>query len=123
MRSYVFDKIDADGAVRIETQIKALGDAGTIEPGYSNEGRVGIKNILPNPSFEDETISGWPDYYIPACRATGWRQRIGTPDAPVGLSTNQPYHGENACSSLERSVISIGISGRNCRRQRLFPKR
>jgi len=106
VRSYVFDKIDADGAVRIEAQIKALGDAGTIEPSYGNEGRVGMKNILPNPSFEDETIAGWPDYYVPSGSYTGWRQRIGSPDAPVGLSTNQPYHGEK-CLFIARKFGNI----------------
>ena len=106
VRSYVFDKIDADGVVRIETQIKTLGDAGTIEPSYSNEGRVGMKNILPNPSFEDETIPGWPDYYKPQGRYVGWRQRIGSPDAPVGLTTNQPYHGEK-CLFLARAFGNI----------------
>lgn len=35
------------------------------KPAYMNKWRPGRKNILPNPSFEEETMPGIPDYYIP----------------------------------------------------------
>ena len=56
--------------------------------------RTGKKNQLPNSSFEQATVPGWPDYYRYTGTAIKPADRIGG-SAPVwGVDTNQPYHGQ-----------------------------
>ena len=98
VRAYAFDQIEAEGPVRIAVNITALGKEGPIEDGYRHEGRVGMRNIIPNPSFELATLAGFPDYcwpYHSRDGRTGWRHRVGTPDACLILGTGKPYHGEH----------------------------
>jgi hypothetical protein len=35
-------------------------------------GQVGRKNLIPNPSFEESTLPGWPDYTFARLRASAW---------------------------------------------------
>ncbi len=106
VRSYVFSAIAGSGPVRISIVIAPQGTEGPVESGYDSEGRIGFKNILPNPSFEMESVAGWPDYYIPHGPPQGGGIRIGAPGAAVGLTTNQPFHGEK-CLYIARSYGNL----------------
>ncbi len=94
VRSYVFNDIAGSEPVRISVAIAPQGGEGPVESGYDSEGRIGFKNILPNPSFELESVAGWPDYYTPHGPPQGGGIRIGATGAAVGLTTNQPFHGD-----------------------------
>ncbi|MCD6360963.1 MAG: hypothetical protein J7M38_08860, partial [Armatimonadetes bacterium] len=96
-RAWVFHHIEADGPVHVAVDITALGEEGPIEDGYRHEGRVGMRNILPNPSFEEDTVKGFPDYYWPfdwSAGRIGWRHRVGAPDASLILGEGGAFHGE-----------------------------
>ncbi|MEA3399993.1 MAG: sugar-binding protein [Armatimonadota bacterium] len=64
--------------------------AGEPEREIPRSGRTGRRNLLPNPSFEDATLPGWPDYYRP------WYSEplIGSPDAGWGQDDTDPWHGQ-----------------------------
>lgn len=113
VRAWTLRHVEGDGPVRISVQITALGDEGTIEDGYRHEGRVGQKNILPNGSFEQATVEGFPDYYWPyhsADGSTGWRHRIGAPDGCMALSTDGVYHGEQFMRiQPRRPEVTVGL--------------
>jgi hypothetical protein len=60
---------------------------------FGPAGRTAMKNRFPNPSLEDESVPGRPDYL----RQTGselkpW-ERIGGSNNVWGLSGEAPYHG------------------------------
>lgn len=96
-RAWVFNRIETDGPVNISIKITALGDQGPIEDGYRHEGRVGMKNILPNASFEEATVEGFPDYYWPfdwSAGRIGWRHRVGTVHASLILVDGDAWDGE-----------------------------
>ncbi len=117
-RAWVFDRIEADGPVTIAINITALSDEGAIEDGYRHEGRVGMRNIVPNPSFEEATVEGFPDYYWPydgSAYRIGWHHRVGAPDASLILAEGgaqagdrflriNPYDPEIAVGLFLRSV-------------------
>ena len=94
VRAYAVERVPADGPVRIQVEITPRGKEGTVETGYRSEGRKGHRNIKPNPSFEEATVPGWPDYLNPQSFRQGWINRIGTPDAPLAWSEHKPYHGQ-----------------------------
>lgn len=58
--------------------------------------RKGKKNLLPNSSFEQTSVAGWPDYY----RYTGTPimpdERIGGPTPVFGADARQAYHGRHS---------------------------
>jgi len=60
------------------------------EPGLPRTGRPGKKNILPNPSFEESTLPGWPHYYV---QFDFGPVLIGHPGASFQVVTNAPFHG------------------------------
>jgi len=113
VRAYAFDRISTNGPVCIAVRIKPLGKEGPIEDGYRHEGRKGLKNIQANPSFEEATLAGFPDYYWPFDYhglQGGWRHRIGTPDAVIGLTDQKPFHGERCLFMRWREPQgSVGI--------------
>jgi hypothetical protein len=63
--------------------------------------RKGKKNLLPNSSFEQTSVPGWPDFY----RYTGTpimpEERIGGPTPVFGADARQAYHGQ-------RSLFLVG---------------
>ena len=65
-------------------------DAGPPEKGIPMTGRQGVKNILPNPSFEEATNPGMPDYY----KLYYTKHRIGREDSLSGLTEENPVHGK-----------------------------
>lgn len=102
-RTYILHRIADVEPVNITIKITPLGKEGVIEFGYSEEGRKGKKNIISNPSFEESTLAGWPDYYQPIGPRTGWQKRIGEQGAPTGLTDENPFHG-NHCIFIEPPV-------------------
>jgi hypothetical protein len=63
-------------------------------PGYDLYGRTEMKNNVPNPSFEEVSVPGWPDYW----KYTGGPaqgERIGGPGALWGVDTDRPFHGKH----------------------------
>ncbi len=59
---------------------------------YGRTGRTDHKNLVPNPSFEEQTVPTRPDYW----RQTGTfraREMTGATNQVWGLSTHDPYHG------------------------------
>ncbi|MBT3376467.1 MAG: hypothetical protein HN742_41665 [Lentisphaerae bacterium] len=126
VRAYVFDHIKTDGPVQIAMNIAALGEEGPIEDGYRHEGRAGMKNITPNPSFEQAAVAGFPDYcwpYHSRDGRTGWRHRVGTPDACLILGTDTPYHGERFLRLHPREPdVSVGIFLRSVAPQHSAPQ-
>ena len=103
VRTYALGRIDREGVVRIAIKVKRLGKEGDIEAGFRHEGRKGQRNIQPNPSFEEATIPGFPDYFRPYGPHKGWRKRVGEPGAPVGLAEENPFHGKR-CLFIDDSV-------------------
>jgi len=103
VRAYAFDRIATREPARIAVKITRLGKEGVIESGYRQGGRKGMKNIKPNPSFEEVTHPDWPDYFWALGPQTGWEHRIGTPEAPTGLCEDNPFHGER-CVFIELGV-------------------
>ncbi len=82
-----------DGALAIGVAMQPRGMPPPRTPTYGRAGRVDMKNLAPNPSLEEESIPGRPDYW----RQTGtplkpW-ERIGGSNQVWGLTTNAPYHG------------------------------
>ncbi len=57
--------------------------------------RAGKKNQLPNSSFEQAFLPGWPDYYWPAGTRLMPRERIGAEQSVWGVDTNRPHHGKH----------------------------
>lgn len=53
------------------------------------------KNRVPNPSFEDARLPGWPDYWQPRGfdRAILAKHRLGMPGSPWQLDDDHPFHG------------------------------
>jgi len=98
VRAYCFRRIEPGGAcIDISVAIKALGTEGPVEDGYRQDGRTGMRNIQPNPSFEQATLPDFPDYYWPfdwPAGRRGWRRRTGTADPALTLTTDRPYHGK-----------------------------
>lgn len=59
------------------------------EIAISSRGRPGKRNLLLNPSFEENTLPLWPDYY----RIGKSTPPVGHPDAPWTLVEGNPFHG------------------------------
>jgi len=85
----------------VSLNVTLLGSPEKVEPEPAawprNNGRVGKRNIMPNPSFEDASLPGWPDYYM-----RGWiimpGPLIGSPPPGACLQQDdaQVYHGRYA---------------------------
>jgi len=96
VRAYHIDASSLVEPVRITvgmTRVKELEIRET--PGYTRYGRTGRKNILPNPSYEEVSVKGWPDYHKKV-----WGQKksanafVGGPESNWGASTDAPWHGK-----------------------------
>lgn len=75
----------------ISIRVAMEADTSNYQPeiAVSSRGRPGKRNILINPSFEENTLPLWPDYY----RIGKTAPPIGHPDAPWTLSEDNPFHG------------------------------
>ena len=110
VRAYAFDRIEAEGPVQVVISITPLGEEGPIEDGYRHEGRVGMRNIQPNPSFEEATVTGFPDYYWPfdwTAGRIGWRHRVGPPDASLILAGAEPSTANASCAPTPMTPRSL----------------
>ncbi len=72
------------------------------ETGVPQSGREGKKNLIPNPSFEETSFPGWPDYFICNTPGLGMDYYLGDPDARYGLDTNGPVDGRVAVQMISR---------------------
>ena len=76
--------------------MKAHPDKALKEPAMiQTTGRPGKKNIMINPSFEDVTVPGVPDYWT-LRGGTGLGKLIGGPESSYGLDAGNPFHGKAA---------------------------
>ena len=112
VRAYALEGLDGDGPARIAVEITPLGEEGPIEDGYRHEGRVGMTNILPNPSLEEETVAGWPDYLWPYHSTDGrtsWQRRVGSADPCMTLATAGAWEGERFLQIDPRPETAAGF--------------
>ncbi len=96
-RAYAFAlKAEPDAPVRITVTAKALPDQG--EPikllGPQIAAVKQRHNVMPNPSFEDRTVSGIPDFVQPHTYLA--YPMVNLPDSAWGVYSNAPYHGQVA---------------------------
>jgi len=96
VRAYAFKtKIPLNESVNIHVKMTPHPELAEKEVAYPWTGRVGMKNIFANPSFEEVTVPGWPDYYMCAGRVNS-QERIGTgPKASFDVVKDNPYHGKH----------------------------
>lgn len=75
-----------------------LGQGEEIE--HPRTGRIGKRNLTPNPSFEEASLPGWPDYYRVYPSAHYQLERkparpfLGIAGAVFGTDTAQAWHGK-----------------------------
>lgn len=89
-----------------------------LQEGYAAEstvarsGRIGCKNILPNPDFEDAALPGWPDYWGVASHAvpTVPSERTGRENAIYSLDSQEPYHGQYSFRIRQGGYVYIHLS-------------
>jgi len=58
--------------------------------------RIGRRNVMPNPSFEEDSIRGRPDYYWYTGIGLKPSERIGSTGAVWGTSADNPFHGKQS---------------------------
>jgi hypothetical protein len=103
-RAYVFDApAKPPLPVTIAVQTKGHPEAVTPETAVPVAGQVGKKNLIPNPSFEESTLPGWPDYYTCSTPGVGLDYFLGDPDARFSLDPTCPVHGKYAVKMVSRS--------------------
>ena len=95
VRAYAFEgAAPGDEPVQVSVRMKAHADEGLKEPALvQTMGRPGKKNIMTNPSFEDVTVPGAPDYWK-LVGSTGLTKRIGSPGCPYQVNADNPFHGK-----------------------------
>ncbi len=64
------------------------------QPAADPTGRRGMKNLLPNPSLEEATVPGRPDYWRQTGASLNPWERTGGSNQVWGLTSESPYHGE-----------------------------
>ncbi len=64
------------------------------EQAVPRRGREGRKNLAPNPSLEEASLPGWPDYYRVYSGQSLVRLRMGQPGVLYGLDSDNPHHGK-----------------------------
>ncbi len=98
VRAYAWAAPLPESAAPVKLTVTAVphpDQAAAEPPGVPRSGRPGKKNIMPNPSFEEASLPGLPDYYVPAGMPFDDEGlRIGQPDAPVGIAADQAFHGK-----------------------------
>jgi len=62
-------------------------------PAYDREGRLEKRNRIPNPSYEQATVPGWPDYHVRVWGRKDPGNTIGSSDADWFLDRANPFHG------------------------------
>lgn len=103
VRAYkISSQHEAPGIINLTLSMAAHPEEAAPEytvPAIPRSGRMDMKNILPNPSFEQAALPGLPDYY----RAI-WMPgpRIGQPGSLWGLDEVNPWHGK----------VSMRLAGR-----------
>lgn len=94
-RAYRIPEGISSEPMAVSIAMKAHPELAAKETAYSRKGRVKMKNRLPNPSYEEATIRGWPDYHK---KIWGTRNSldslIGGSDWNWGVSEEQPFHGD-----------------------------
>lgn len=90
--------------VKITVAMSPQGELPPPTVAYGRHGRIKMKNLAPNPSLEEESIRGRPDYW----RQTGtplkpW-ERIGGSNQVWGLTTNTPYHGAKCLEMISEGT-------------------
>lgn len=101
---------EPEAAVSLSVEIRAYPEK-YIQPSPTIPitGRIGKKNILPNPSFEDAELEQWPDYYRPMGKVS---PRIGHRDSNWGLDGTISFEGKK---SLKMRAPENGSSGFRCK--------
>ncbi len=70
--------------VAIQVQMTAQPDVNPEPTPYTRYGRTGYKNLMQNPTLEDNTLPNWPDYSWPIKAPN---PRISEPNQAMGLAT------------------------------------
>ena len=68
----------------------------------------GRKNLVPNPSFEESTLPGWPDFFLYTGMPLTGEERVGGSAAAWGVVADAPFHGTNCL----KTVLRKGLRGR-----------
>ncbi len=101
---------EAVSAIRISVAMTPRPELAVPEPTADAElNRAGKKNLLPNSSFEQATLPGWPDYYCYMGTRLAPEERIGGAGGAWGLDSRDPYHGQ--------SCLRMGGAGTGASRQ------
>lgn len=86
-RAYTFSSAST---AAIAINVALTPGSATAETVYPASGRPGKTNLMQNPSFEDATLTNWPDYW--------WTfnayPRINAANQQWGQVTDSPYHGD-----------------------------
>ncbi len=97
--------------VAVKIRMQAHPDLAVRETAYSREGRKGMRNRLPNPSYEEATIAGWPDYHKKVWGARdSLDSLIGGSERNWGLSEEQPFHGKQSLLLATTSAVDQVIA-------------
>lgn len=90
-------------AVPAQLRVEMKGAPGAAkEIALTRLGRVGRRNILPNPSFEEVTVPGWPDYWKQTGVPLTPEQRIGGLNPVWGVDSTNPFHGKQCVRMTAR---------------------
>ncbi len=83
-------------------------------PGFTTKGRPDRKNILPNSSFEECSLPGWPDYVWVINRKHKFspENRIGGPAPFFTAVKDNPFHGKLCLRVISEDDIP-GIGNRD----------
>ncbi len=106
----------APASVTVSTLVDEADVKASEEPfRLPNYVRPGKKNVLPNPSFEDATRPGYPDYFF-MYAAMDPDQAVGSGNKPVwGQCADEAFHGRHSmlisCPSAEVKAPAHGPAG------------
>lgn len=100
-----FTAISEANPVTITVAMSPQGELPPPAIAYGRQGRIKMKNLAPNPSFEEESVPGRPDYW----RQTGsqlkpW-ERMGGTNQVWGLTANDPYHGKKCFEMISENGV------------------
>jgi len=96
VRAYTFKSNKAlPEAVKISVSMKAYPEKTTKKVAkYGRAGRVGMKNLIPNPSFEQLSVKAWPDYFKYSGTKLEGSERAGNSNAAFDIVQDKPFHGK-----------------------------
>jgi len=96
-RAYAFDAPEPEALpASISVHMQAYPELITPEVAVPTQGRVGKGNLIPNPSFEENTLPGWPDYFTCSTPGIGLDYFLNDPNARYALDPTCPMHGKYA---------------------------